>query len=167
MNRRALLMLVALFGAVLLGAVAWTLGTSLQPSARSDVALPRIPTGDIAPGTYRFVPDAYDQGELNGEVLLLRTTDGRLSAFYVPGRNGVRSVPDYKAWLPGSPCPELRPDLASGVIACFSASAPDWVKSKYKWSLDGKALSSQVPDLERVLGVEELGFFVYHKRSAA
>lgn len=167
MKRRALLLSAGLGGAIGLVAFASAIVASLQPSARTDAALPRLPTADIAPGTYRFVPDIYEDRLFRGEVLLVRDISGRLMAWYIPGRNGVRSLPDGHWWRPGNPCPDLRPDFTAGVIACFDPAAPDWLRTRYRWSLEGKALSDQVPHMEPVPGVEESGYFVFHKRSAA
>jgi hypothetical protein len=167
MKRRALVFVFCLATLLGLGSVAFVMHSSLQPSAASDARLPRVPTTDIAPGTYRFIPDLLEDHRFRGEILFLRNAGGQLAAWYIPGRNGVRSMPDGHWWRPGVPCPNLRPDFAAGVIACFDPDASAWVRSHFRWSLEGKAQSDHLPDMEPMPGVEESGFFVFFKRHAA
>jgi hypothetical protein len=150
----------------LLGAGAAFVRT-LAPSAGTDAALPRVATSSIPPASFRFVPDIYEQRTEPDQVLLVRTIDGRLFAWLVPVREGGHRLPDYHWWKPGIPCHDFRPDFEAQVIRCFDAELPHWAQSRYRWRLDGKSLTDQAADMEAVPGVEESGYFVFHKRSAA
>lgn len=140
--------------------------STLLPSARSDAALPRVETASISPKSYRFGPDLYD-GYPKGEILFIRTAEGRLHAWFVPVQDGVRHLPDGPWWKLGLPCHSLRPDFGKGQISCEDADLPAWAKERYRWSLTGKRLSTQAEDMLAIPGIEEGGFVVFHKRRAA
>jgi len=166
MQRRVLLAyLVALAFIACIGIAAVLVG-SLGPSAKTDAALPRVPTSHVMAGAFLFVPDIYGSTPIGGEVLLIRLPSGRLDAWYIPTRSGVRSLPDGSWWRPGLPCQDLAPDFERGFIHCRDRPLPDWALA-LRWTLEGKSLSSHAPDMQRVPGTEEGGFFVFHKRSAA
>lgn len=165
-NRRTLAF--ALAGVFVIGivVVAAALGASLWPSAATEAALPRVSTADIPKEGYKFVPDIYD-GHFKAEVLLVRSSDGTLRAWFVPGALGVHYLPDGPWWKPGLPCRDFRPNFQSANIGCEDPNLPERAKHRYKWSLDGKRLFAYDEDMLAVPGVEEGGYFVFHKRRAS
>ena len=166
MHRRNLKYLLLGLGALGLLAASAVFVQSLAPSAGTDAALPRVPTASIPPGGFQFVPDIYEQRPDPDHVMFVRTREGRLYAWRIPVRAGAYSLPDHHWWKPEFSCLELRPDFNAQVIHCMDQRLPGWAQERYRWRLDGKSLSDQVPDMMVMPGVDESGYFVFHKRSA-
>lgn len=167
MNRRNLS--VVLFALLSIGLVAlgWVAGQSLWPSARTDAELPRIPISSLTTNSYRFAPDPLSIKEQESQIFFVRTSSEKLYAWYVPQRDGIKRLPDGHWWKHGYACNDLRPDFKQGIIHCGDDGLPQWAALRYRWSLDGKSLSDQVPDMEPVPGTEESGYFVLLKRTAS
>ena len=67
-------------------------------------------------------------------------------------------------------CPKLvayriTPRFDKGIINCADSDLPEWFKTNYVWTLDGKALSQSVTDMEPAVGNEEMGNFMFRKRN--
>jgi hypothetical protein len=140
---------------------------SLGPSARTDAALPRLESSMIAAGSYKYVTDPYSMEGWESEILMIRSRDGVLRAWFIPVKGGVRRLPDGPLWRPGRPCRELIPDFEREEIYCTEPNQSEWDVKRYRWNLEGKSLFNQTVDMVPIQGVEESGNFVLLKRGAA
>ena len=140
-------------------ALAWLLSAACL-AAHAQAELPRVPTAQLAPGQFAFAPDPYSQPPFESELMLVREPSGRLRVWYLPVREGRWRLPEDGRWTPGRPCPGWRVDFRAGTLRCEHPDLP----TRYRWALDGRALSGAVPDLIAVPGAEVDGHFVLHLR---
>lgn len=129
------------------------------------VERPRIATRDLGAGQFRYVPDPYSQAPYESQLLLVRLPAGELKVWFIPVREGLRRLPSDAQWSPGWPCQALQPDFAAAVIACHDPALPPHLARRYRWRLDGRALSDLIPDLLPVPGAEGDGAFIIHAPS--
>jgi hypothetical protein len=145
-------------------AIAYVLTQSLAPTAAAEAARPRVSIAGLSAGTYRYLRYPGEHAQRRAEVLFIRTAEGRLFAWWIPISEGLHLLPDRQWWKAGPPCRDLRPDFEAQLIRCLDSELFDWAKENYRWRLDGKSLSKQVPDMEAVAGVEESDDFVFDLR---
>lgn len=137
----------------------WVVASASQAQSQ----LPRIPTAQLRPGSHVFAPDPYSEPPNESEILLVREKGGRLHAWYVPVRKGLRRLPDDERWSPGPPCAKFAVDFTSDTISCRDTRMPAEILLRYRWSISGRRLTEFVPDLIPIPGKEEGGFFVLHR----
>lgn len=161
--RRVLKWLLSGFSVLGVFVVATVFLRSMAPTDAAEAALTRLPTASLQAGTYRTAPHPYAEPD---RILLLRTQQGRLHAWWLPVRDNTYRLPDQHWWKPGIACHDLRPDFVASLIRCHDATLPGWAAQRYRWRLDGKSLSGQTPDMHPVPGAEASGHFVVRPRSA-
>jgi hypothetical protein len=162
-SRKTLIFTTGVLGVIAASAIAATLFSTLRMSAKTDAELPRISLDKLGPGTWKFASYWPENQGTGWDVMLVRSREGQLFAWFVPVKEGKRRLPDGPWWKPGRAC-ELKPDFDAGIIACSDADAPEWLRTRSRWTLDGRSLSNQTPDMDPAIGVEESGFFVVNKR---
>jgi hypothetical protein len=158
MNRRALIMTVGGLFAFGVGAILIFLSQSLWPSERAkadavklEVALPRL-------ATYQSVEGRF------ARLFVVRTSDDHLLAFRVPLKDGKVGMPDLHWWQPFYYCADFRLGGSDGALAaatdfqCHDSDMPEWWASRWRWALNGKAISpdSGIDDMPQVK-IERVG----------
>ena len=139
----------------------------LGPSAKTLAESPRVAVSDLPPASFKFVRHPVEGPRESPwehvDVLLIRKPDGKLSALYIPLKDGKRYLPEARPWEPAHRCEKIEPDFNSAAIYCRDLTQTQPVR---RWSLDGEKLQSGGTSLERVVGREESGDFVFFRPSA-
>lgn len=161
MSRTTLLRITLVAGLLALGLCLTPFVSSFSPSERAHAVRPRVALPELAPGQFAYVADPRYPGI---DLMFVRKPNGHLNVWYVSVRDGVHLLPDFHWWRPGRPCKNLSPQFDKGVITCADSDLPEWYKSNYLWTLDGKALSQNTTDMLPSIGNEEMGDFVFGKR---
>lgn len=136
------------------------LAPALLASPHAAGSPPELDATRLAPTQFAFVPDPYSQAPYESEILLVRSGSGRLRAWFVPVRQGLRRLPEDAQWSPGRPCAEFYVDFAADVIGCRDPALPPPIAQRYRWRIDGTRRTDFVPDLLPIPGAEENGRFV-------
>ncbi|MDO5624285.1 MAG: hypothetical protein Q4G71_06325 [Pseudomonadota bacterium] len=148
--------------AVLVGLVlGWRYATGPRPvegvpSVRVIKLLPATFMWASAPDDARYLPPGMRTADAPRlRLMVLRASDGRISAFYVPWHEGRATVPVSESpGTPGLPCLDLAPDFSTQDIACRQSAPGFDFALRHRWSLQGKALTPGTPDMTSVAGEE-------------
>jgi hypothetical protein len=159
----------AAFGVVF---VMIALAGTLRPSAMADASLPRIDIGELQPGQAEL-RDCPWNGKLfagfRWSVLLLKHSDGNVSAWNVPTIDGKVGLPDSHWWLPFYACARFGlVDSHDGQrhFACSDANLPsEYWRQEWQWSETGEALGQSTDDMPATVGFVEGRYFVFGKRN--
>nr|WP_298145359.1 hypothetical protein [uncultured Pseudomonas sp.] len=150
-------------------------GLSLKPNARAEAALPRIDISQIKFGelSLRDHPTWGDAAQgYKWSLLLTKSPDNSIKVWIVPSQNGHIGMPDQHWWRPIYPCKNFGLSTSSGPIdephylMCHDKNTPyDWLLSRWKWDLNGKAIDSRaVEDMPIAIGTVKGKYFVLGKR---
>lgn len=160
----ALMRAMLLAAAVAALALAWRYaGGPARPGGAPGVRVAMLPPGSFvwasAPDDARYLPPGVraDQAQ-QLKLLVLRTPEGRIHAFFMPWRDGRASLPVGGALTtPGLPCLDLAPQFDTGDIACREPAPGFDFAQRHRWSLSGQALSAGTPGLTPAPGHEAGG----------
>ena len=133
---------------------------SLSPSAKAVADWPRIDISVMKPGSFKIFP--YPKiwkftRDISYVILVVRKSDGEFKAWPLLAKNGEVLIPEYYYWWAYTECRDFGPVMHGDVmdeskpIQCHDDLGPkqSWFASR-RWSIDGKALTNQVPDLQKV-----------------
>ena len=149
---------------------------SLKPNARAEAALPRVDISKMKPGELRLHdhPTWGNAGQgYNWSVLIIKLSADSIKAWVVPAQNGHIGMPDWHWWRPIYPCKIFGLSTSAGStdedsnLMCHDKDTPyDWLLSRWKWDLNGKAIDSKTAeDMPIAVGAVEGKYFVLGKRS--
>ncbi len=133
------------------------------PSVRVLKLLPGTFMWADPPDDARYLPPGLgvpDAARL--KLLLLRTEDGVLRAFYLPRQQGQVGLPaGTSPHGPAIPCRDVAPDFRRGDIACRQSAPGFEFALRHRWALDGQPLTAGTPPLVAVPGHEVDGDWVW------
>jgi hypothetical protein len=135
----------------------------LAGAGQAQSSLPRVPTAQLRPGGHTFAADPYSEPPHESQILFVREKSGRLRAWFIPVRKGLRRLPEDARWTPGLPCAAFVVDVEADLIACGDPLIPADIRLRYRWRIDGHRRSDFVPDLIAIPGAEVGGHFVLHR----
>jgi hypothetical protein len=158
MNRRTLITIVSVLLVVGVAAIAILLTQSLRPSERAKANAIRLEASLPQLMTYQSVDGRASR------LFIVRTSQDHLFAFSVPLKDGKVGMPDLHWWRPFYYCTDFRPGRSDGILPvaaefqCHDSDMPEWWASRWKWGLDGKALTrdSGIDDMPQVK-IERIG----------
>lgn len=164
-KRKALGCSIGIFGTVGVMAIAFVFFSSFKPTEKSLSELPHISLADLAPGSFLYVPHpVQNASSTHGmNILLIRSREARLFAYYVPTFDGMTAVPIDHPWWSDLKCAKFQPNFETSVISCMDNPPLSQYAKPHRWSLEGKNISRTAADLVPVRGVEEHGYFVLYK----
>lgn len=146
--------------ALIRGGGPWLLSAAILAPVHAADGLPRLDATRLAPAQFAFVADPYSQAPFDSQILLVRSAAGRLHAWFIPVRQGVRRLPEDAQWSPGRPCAEFFVDFGADVIGCRDPALAPSIAQRYRWRIDGTRRTDFVPDLLPIPGHEQDGRFV-------
>lgn len=120
--------------------VTWVLLASFSTSAASLAERPRVAVPPLQAGQFVYVRNPVEFNNWRTEYLFVRTFDGLLQVFEVPTHGGRFTMPDGDWWRQGVVCRVFEPDFSTGEVLCKDMDAPEWVRQRFRWSLNGKSL---------------------------
>jgi hypothetical protein len=94
--------------------------------------------------------DGSTAGYHGAALLLVKDKDAKVYLYYLPMWEGEVMMPDKHWWQHEGYCQELVTDFMAGkdpVIHCKSSDRAEFLTKQWKWSIDGKNLGSNLPDL--------------------
>ena len=146
MNRRILVLAIWTISAVGIAFAATPLIASWFPGPNARAKLVELDDGGMPLNTFRTIDCPTFR------FYILRVSDSP-RVFYVPTHKGTVWMPDL-TWLRGlAPCRDFGPDhdgaalLPGAIFRCHDPDTPGWWASKWRWTLDGKA----IPNPETVI----------------
>lgn len=163
----AIIRVMALLGLFLL---AYPFVASLMQSNNGESKLPKIDISGISPGSYKIFKLPHRKkmyGDYQVSMMLVKKADGTVHAWTVLVRKGAVGMPDKYWWQPIYDCQQFGPTLVNGKIderkplECHDSNVAEANrKQDWQWSIDGKALSTNVTDMEPTQGTVEGDYFV-------
>ncbi|MDO5290373.1 MAG: hypothetical protein Q4F13_12160 [Pseudomonadota bacterium] len=157
---RAMLLAAALAALVL----AWRYASGpARPVDTPSVRVAMLPPGGFvwasAPGDTRYLPPGVPADQAaHIKLLVLRTLEGQIHAFFMPWHAGRASLPvGGTLTTPGLPCLDLAPQFDTLDIACRQPAPGFEFAQRHRWSLTGQALSAGTPHLTPAPGHEADG----------
>ena len=131
-----------------------------SPSAKAKSNRPHILISGILPDEFRIekLPNINDGG---GSILLYRSHEGRLIAWYLPTRNNQYLMPDIIWGRIGYLCNDFGLD-SEDTFRCLDTELEsyEWGKREFRWDKKGNNLGNRTEDMLTVQGREHLGYFV-------
>ena len=87
----------------------------------------------------------------HGDALfLVKDKDSKIYLYYLPTWEGKVMMPYKHWWQHEGYCPDLVAEFIEGrdsIIHCKSSDGAEFLTRQWKWSIDGKNLGSDLPDL--------------------
>lgn len=154
---------------ILLITLLFVFAKSLSPTERSINNLPRIKTDAIQNGSFAIFDDPYEipalqKQDIITKLLAIRKTDNAIIVFSLAYKDNKILIPIDHYWNGGPTCDDFSPDFKENSISCKKTATGNSDLLKHKWSLAGISLTKTTNNLDQVLGMEENGFFIIHKR---
>ena len=94
--------------------------------------------------------DGSTAGYHGDALLLVKDKNAKVYLYYLPTWEGKVMMPYKHWWQHEGYCPELVAEFIAGkdpVIHCKSSDWAELLTKQWKWSIDGKNLGSDLPDL--------------------
>jgi hypothetical protein len=156
-KRQTLASTIIFFFMIGLAIAAYPFISSLWPSEKAIAGWPSIDISDLHPGSFKITayPKAWKfTRDVSYVILVVRKSDGEYKAWPLLARNGVVLIPEYFYWAAYTECKDFGPTMQGDVmdeskpIQCHDdlGTMQSWFASR-RWSIDGNALTDQVPDL--------------------
>jgi hypothetical protein len=168
-NRRALTIVVSLFGLGTLALFAWPFLASLSPSDTAGQSLPHLKINALGPGEYAYF-DAGSNGRWSeNHFLVIRQLDGAFDVFVLQTREGKFLMPDFHWWSSSGTCAQLSLPLPAGRLApngeirCLDESPDGGNNDSWRWTYKGKNVKKFFSDFYSPQFVVEDGEIVVGK----